>query len=60
MYPNITLITTTSVFILFHIQSRTLNVYKNYFISKIVMECFHVYLYNTPIFAQSLLRQGTL
>ena len=47
--------------ILSHIRSRTLNVYTNYFIyKKIVMECFHVYLYNTPIFAQSSLRQGTL
>ena len=59
-YLNINLTYTTSVFILSHIQSRTLNVYTNYFISKIVMECFHVYLYNTPIFAQSSLRQGTL
>ena len=33
---------------------------KNYFISKIIMECFHVYLCNTPIFTQSSLRQGTL
>ena len=39
---------------------RTLNVYKNHFISKIVMECFHVHLCNTPIFAQSSLEQGTL
>ena len=36
------------------------DIYTNYFISKIVMECFHIYLYNTPIFAQSSLRQGTL
>ena len=27
---------------------------------KVVMECFHVYLCNTPIFAQSSLKQGTL
>ena len=33
---------------------------KNYFISKIVMECFPVYLYNTPKIAQSSLRQGTI
>ena len=50
----------TNVFILSQVQSRTLNVYANYFISKMVMECFHVYLYNTPIFAQSSLTQGTL
>ena len=27
---------------------------------KVVMECFDICLYNTPIFAQSSLRQGTL
>ena len=59
-YLNITLIYTTNVSILFHITFKTLSVYTNYHISKIVMECFHVYLYNTPIFAQSSLRQGTL
>ena len=46
--------------ILFHITFKTLHLYTNYHISKIVMECFHVYLFNTPIFAQSSLKQGTL
>ena len=39
---------------------RTPNVYRNYFTYKILMECFPVYLYNTPMFAQSSLRQGTI
>ena len=38
----------------------TPNVYKNYFTNKILVECFYVYLYNAPMFAQSSLRQGTI
>ena len=45
---------------MFHITFKTLNLYTNYHISKMIMECFHVYLFNTPIFAQSSLKQGTL
>ena len=38
----------------------TPNVYRNYLTYKILVECFHVYLYNAPMIAQSSLRQGTI
>ena len=38
----------------------TTNIYRNYLTYKVLEECFHVYLYNAPMFAQSLLRQGTI
>ena len=41
-------------------QFRTPNVYRNYYINEVLMECFTIYLCNTPIFAQSSLRQGTI
>ena len=50
IYLNINLKHTISVFLMFHISFMTLNVYYNYFISKIVMNCFQVYLYNTYIY----------
>ena len=59
-YLNITLIYTTNVSILFHITFKTLSVYTNYHISKIAMECFHIYLLNAPILAQGSLKQGIL
>ena len=50
---------TTSVFTMFNIKFKAPNVYRNYFTYQIIMECFSVYLYNTPMFAQSSLKQGT-
>ena len=59
-YLNIKLIHITSVFILLIFKFRTPNVCKNYFIYTLLMVCFPMYLYNTPMFAQSSLRQGTI
>ena len=37
----------------------TTNIYWNYLTYEVLLDCFYEYLYNTPIFAQSSLRQGT-
>ena len=37
----------------------TANVYWNYLTYEVLLDCFYEYLYDTPIFAQSSLRQGT-
>ena len=42
------------------LKFMTANIYRTYFTYKMLVECFHVYLYNAPIFAQSSLRQGTI
>ena len=42
------------------LKFMTANIYRHYLTYKILVECFHVYLYNAPMFAQSLLRQGTI
>ena len=36
------------------------NIYRNYLTYEILLESFHVHLYHAPIFAQSLLKQGTI
>ena len=38
----------------------TANIYWNYLTYEELLDCFHEYLYDTPIFAQSSLRQGTI
>ena len=42
------------------LKLMTANIYRNYLTYKILVECFHVYLYNAPMFTQSSLRQGTV
>ena len=42
------------------LKSMTANIYRDYLTYKVLVECFHVYLYNAPMFAQSSLRQGTI
>ena len=42
------------------LKFMTANIYRNHLTYEILLTCFHVYLYNAPMFAQSLLRQGTI
>ena len=38
----------------------TVNIHGNFLTYKILVECFHVYPYNAPMFAQSSLKQATI
>ena len=38
------------------LKSMTANIYRNYLTYKILVECFYVYLYHAPVFAQSSVR----